>query len=395
MNVLTPEMQAFVRKHENDDIHKLALQASKYPNIDISLAMRQIEGRQVAKQKLPLWYGMEDILYPKHISLEQCSSEATAKYKSTLFSGGVAIDLTGGMGVDISFISKSFEKAICIERDKELTEIVSHNFGVLGLNNISVINTESESYLHSIDEVELIYIDPARRDDTGKKVVMIEDCSPDLIRLDSMLNRKAKSVMIKLSPMLDISQAVKALSHVTDIHVISYNNECKELLLIKNPKSASSMQLFHCVNIRKDGEMEMFTFEREDENIEIPYAVKMEEYLYEPNSSLLKAGAYRVVAKRYDLHKLHPNSHLYTSDELYPDFQGRIFRVNSVTSLNKKELKKHLVAIHQANVAVRNFPMSVDELRKRLKLKDGGNTYIFATTTFDNQKILTLCSKIS
>ncbi len=391
---LTADMKAFVRLHENEDIHSLILQARKYPRIDMNIAIRQIRGRLAAKQKLPLWHENDDILYPEYISLEQCSSQPTALYKLSLFSGDTMIDLTGGLGVDTSFLSHNFRKVVYVERNKALAEITECNFKTLGLNHIEVVVAEAENYIGTIDDrVDLIYIDPARRDDIGKKVVKIEDCSPNLLLLENVLKQKANKVLIKYSPMLDISQAVKELSNISEVHIVSYMNECKELLFVQDRSVENPELTYRCINIKKDGSDDRFVFRREDEHVDISYTPNIGKYLYEPNTSILKAGAYKSIAHRYKLSKLHANSHLYTSDNLVVDFPGRIFEVQDAISMNKQELKKTLTGITHANITVRNFPLTVDDLRKRLKLKDGGSTYIFATTTSDNSKILILCAK--
>ncbi|MFV0538783.1 MAG: THUMP-like domain-containing protein [Dysgonomonas sp.] len=391
--MISGTLNEFVKEHENDDIRVLALRATQYPEIDMQLAIRQITGRRIAKEKKPSWYINENILYPKHLSLEQSSSEKTACYKATLVNGDSMVDLTGGMGVDFSFLAKKFKQAVYVEQQAELTEIAVHNFKELGLTNVIVKNEEALSYLLDTPPIDLIYIDPARRDTVGRKTVGIEDCTPNILELESLLEEKGKQTMIKLSPMLDISLALKSLSNISDVHIISYNNECKELLFIK--KETDIETFYHCVNIQKE-KTDILSFTRDqEEETAISYKPQIGQYLYEPNSSIMKAGAYKYLSTYYNIDKIHPNSHLYTSDSLISDFQGRSFIIENICSLNKKEVKQYLGNIKQANITTRNFPLSVQELRKRTGLKEGGDIYIFATTLADEKKVLIICKKIN
>lgn len=389
---LTRELIHFVREHEKDDVRSLALQAGKYPDIDMELAIRQITGRRIAKVKIPLWYDNENIIYPKHISLEQSSSEQTALYKSALYSGNSIIDLTGGMGVDFSLLSRKFKQATYVEQQQNLAEIALCNFKALGLDNTDVICSDCIEYLKTMPKADMIYIDPARRDNTGRKTIRIEDCTPNILEIENLLEEKADITMIKLSPMLDISLALKSLTNISHIHIISVNNECKELLFIK--EKTAGQTTYHCVNILKD-KTDIFTFSKdEEESGTIAYSSNPDKYLYEPNASILKAGAYKTVAKTYSLNKLHVNSHLYTSDILHENFNGRIFSIVNVLSLNKKDIKGHIHQIKQANITTRNFPLSVQEIRKKTGIKEGGDTYIFATTLADERKVLLVCEKV-
>lgn len=381
----------FVNEHEHDDIHMLALHSNLYPEIDIQQAIQQIKGRKIAKDKIPSWYKNQKIVYPKHLSLEQCSSEQTACYKASLVKGNSMVDLTGGLGVDFSFLSTKFRDAVYVEKQSELTDIAINNFRELGLNNTSVVNADAIEYLEAMPAVDLIYIDPARRDSIGKKVVHIEDCTPNIIEIEHLLDTKAQQTMIKLSPILDITLALRSLSYVTDVYIISSNNECKELLFIKK-KSGDELQ-YHCVNIHKNG-IDDFSFRKvQEEDAAVSYATEPGTYLYEPNSSILKAGSYKYIAEYNELEKLHPNSHLYTSDKLHTDFQGRKFQIEQVCTLGKKDINKYLQGIKHANIATRNFPLSVAEIRKKTKLEDGGDIYIFATTLMNEKKSLLICKK--
>lgn len=387
---LSDELKAFIITHEADDVHSLALQAKQYPDIDMEMAIRQITGRKIAKEKIPSWYANDNIIYPKHLSMEQCSSEQTALFKASLCGGESMADLTGGLGVDCFFLAHGFNNAVYVEQQSELAEIAVHNFKILG-QDIKVVNEDAVSYLSSMPPANLIYIDPARRDSTGRKTVLIEDCTPNILDIESLLEEKSKQVMIKLSPMLDITLAVKSVKSVSDVYIISVNNECKELLFIK--KGNTGKTLYHCVNIQNSN-TDTYTFYKEDEDtISLNYTTKIAKYLYEPNASILKAGAYKSIAKAYSLDKLHPSSHLYTSEILYEDFPGRKFVVDNICSLNKKDMKEYLSDIKQANITTRNFPLSVQEIRKKTGLKDGGDIYIFATTLVDDRKVLLICHK--
>lgn len=391
--ILSSNIKDFIEKHEHDDIYKLALQSKLYPDIDIPFAVSQISGRKIAKEKIPSWYKNQDILYPLHLSIEQSSSEQTALYKASLCEGDTMVDLTGGFGVDFFFISQKFRKAIYVEQQKELAEIVSHNTKVVRSNNTEIINADSVEYLSSMQPVDFIYIDPARRSDSGKKTVRIEDCTPNILEIAGLLEEKSKFTMIKLSPMLDISLALQSLKNISDIHIVSVQNECKELLFVKKRDTLSVVKI-HAVNLQKD-KKDIFSLTLEEEKeTDIIYTSEIKKYLYEPNSSILKGGAYKSIAIAFGIEKFHPSSHLYTSDDLNTDFPGRIFEINNVCSLNKKEIKKYLPYTTQANITTRNFPLSVKEIRKKTGLKEGGESYIFATTLANEKKVLLICKKI-
>lgn len=391
--ILDEQLKQFILDHEQANVHDLALKASKYKNIDFQIAIQQIRGRQIAKLKIPTWYDNKDIIYPKHLSMEQCSSEHTAHFKSSLCEGDSIVDLTGGFGVDLAFLSARFNSATYVEQQEGLCEIAKHNFRTLNLD-IDVINSTSESYLNEMDTVDMIYIDPARRDDIGRKTVRIEDCTPNLVEIEDLLEKKSRKTMIKLSPMLDISLAINTLRNISDVYVISHNNECKELLFIKNNTEATTQIRLHCVNITSN-KVDNFCFTRaEEDELNISYAKELGKHLYEPNSSVLKAGAYKTVSKKFKLLKLHPNSHLYTSDELLENFSGRVFSIDGVCSPEKKSFRKNFGDIKKGNLSTRNFPISTQELGKKLNIKDGGDTYLFGTTMADERKVLIICHKV-
>ena len=390
---LSPETLRFIEENVRADVRSLALQAKKYPQVDMAMAVAQIAGRQIAEAKVPSWYRTEGLLYPKHLSMEQCSSEATAIYKAGLVEGDTFADLTGGFGIDCSFLSRKFKQADYVERQSELCELAEHNFPLLGLK-IGVHNEDGVEYLKQMHPVDVLFLDPARRDGHGGKTVAISDCEPDVSALEDLLVEKAKKVMVKLSPMLDLSLALKALKYVREVHIVSVNNECKELLLILEKSTDSSEIVIHCEQITSTGEHQHYAFTQEQERTsDCPLAAEVGAYLYEPNASILKAGAYRSLTQAYSVKKLHASSHLYTSPYYIEDFPGRRFEVEAVSGFGKKELKTLLQGLEKANLTIRNFPSSVAELRKRLKLKEGGECYLFATTLPDESKALIKCRK--
>ena len=390
---LTTETIRFIEENLRADVRSLALQAKKYPQVDMAMAVVQIAGRQIAEAKVPTWYHTEGLLYPKHLSMEQCSSEATALYKAGLVEGETFADLTGGFGIDCSFLSRKFKQADYVERQSELCELAEHNFPLLGLK-IGVHNEDGVEYLKQMHPVDVLFLDPARRDGHGGKTVAISDCEPDVSALEDLLVKKAKKVMVKLSPMLDLSLALKALKYVREVHIVSVNNECKELLLILEKSTDSLEIVIHCEQITSTGEHQHYAFTQEQERTsDCPLAAEVGAYLYEPNASILKAGAYRSLTQIYGVKKLHASSHLYTSPYYIEDFPGRRFQVEAVSSFGKKELKTLLQGLEKANLTIRNFPSSVAELRKRLKLKEGGECYLFATTLSDESKVIIKCRK--
>ena len=395
---ISPETLRFIEENLKADVRSLALQAKKYPQVDMAMAVVQIAGRQIAEAKLPSWYRTGGLLYPKHLSMEQCSSEVTAIYKASLLQGETFADLTGGFGIDCSFLSRKFKKADYVERQAELCELARHNFPLLGLE-IDVHNEDGVEYLKRMQPVDCLFLDPARRDGHGGKTVAISDCEPDVSALEDLLVEKAKTVMVKLSPMLDLSLALRDLKYVREIHVVSTDNECKELLLILQKCPISSQVSIYCINALGASNgcriYQEYTFTQEQERTsDCLLAKEVGAYLYEPNASILKAGAYRSLTQAYPVEKLHVSSHLYTSSHFIEDFPGRRFQVKAVSGFGKKELKTFLQGMEKANITIRNFPSSVADLRKRLKLKEGGEDYIFATTLADESKILIKCKKV-
>ena len=390
---LSAETIQFIKAHAKEDVRTLALQAGKFPTVDMAEAVVQIAGRQMAEAKLPTWAQNEDVWYPRHLSMEQCSSEVTALYKASLVKGDSLVDLTGGLGIDCSYMAQSFVRADYVERQEVLCELALHNFKVLGRKHIQVHHQDGVAYLQQMAPVDCIFLDPARRDGHGGKTVAISDCEPNVEELEPVLISKAKQVWVKLSPMLDLTLALRALSSVQEVHIVSVNNECKELLLLLQKEGEGPVRV-HCEHItsQKVHQHDVFTFQEEKETV-AKFTSSVGHFLYEPNASLLKAGAYKLLTQRYPVQKLHVSSHLYTSDERVDDFPGRIFEVLTCSGFGKKELRTALQGVDKANLTIRNFPSSVADLRKRLKIKEGGDIYLFATTLSDEQKVLIKCKK--
>jgi hypothetical protein len=384
----------FIRAHAEADVRQLALQGTKNPEVDLTFALEQIAGRQKAKTKLPTWATVDDIVYPPHLSMEQCSSEQTARYKASIAGkGALVVDLTAGFGVDMAFISKNYQKAVHVERQASLCAISSQNYQHLGLNHIEVVCADGVDYLHQLDHADLIFLDPARRDNHGARTYGIADCTPNILELRDELLRKADRVMLKLSPMLDWRKAVEDLGNVSEVHIISVDNECKELLIVLEVKGEEREYTVHCVNLLSNGGKKEFVFCHKDISLTSHPSALPSSFLLEPNASIMKAGCFAALEQRFGIQQLDKNSHLFVSDTDISDFPGRRFVIEKTTSMNKRELKAALAGIERANITVRNFPMSVAELRKRLKLKDGGDCYLFATTIADNQHLLFLCRK--
>ena len=385
----------FIREHAEADVRQLALQGTKNPEVNLTFALEQIAGRQKAKTKLPTWAATDGIIYPPHLSMEQCSSEQTARYKANIAGkGALMVDLTAGYGVDMAFVSPNYRRAIHVEQQASLCAISSENFKLLGLNHIEVVCADGVDYLHQLDHADLIFLDPARRDDHGARTYGIADCTPNVLELRDELLQKADRVMLKLSPMLDWRKAVEDLGNVNEVHIVSVDNECKELLLILS-KEEKPLKLF-CVNNDQvfEGDQGDWLNERSIAEIRVPVPMSSQAYLFEPNASIMKAGCFALLEQRFKVAQVDKNSHLFVSDSDISNFPGRRFIIEKTTSMNKRELKAALAGIDKANITVRNFPMSVAELRKRLKLKEGGDLYLFATTIAGHQHQLFLCRKI-
>lgn len=398
MAELSPETLQFIRAHRTEDVRTLALQARKYPQVDMAAAVVQIAGWQIAEKKVPLWAQTEGIRYPAHLSMEQCSSEITARYKASWLRGDTMADLTGGLGVDCSFLARNFQRVDYVERQEVLCELARHNFPLLGLPQVTVHEADGVDYLQQMEPVDCLFLDPARRNSQGGKTVAIADCEPDVQKLEPLLVEKGRTVVVKLSPMLDIFSSLRELKYIRQIHVVAVNNECKELLVVlqkpeKSASEASGEVWISCEQAVNNFLTEPFVFTyAQEKEARCPLAEEVGNYLYEPGAALLKAGPYRLLGARFGLQKLHVNSHLYTSEALV-DFPGRRFRVLEVSGFGKKELKQLLQGVDKANLTVRNFPASVAELRKKWKLKEGGDVYLFATTLEGDRHVVIKCVK--
>lgn len=422
----------FVRQHADDDVRQLAFRGSKDPEVDLTAALEQIQGRQTALRKLPSWAACEGLHYPPHLSMEQCSSEQSARYKAAVLQAWLTaassssqlvasaeslfVDLTGGFGVDFSFLARGFKQAVYVERQSHLCQLARHNFQHLGLADARVEEADAAEFLQQLSHAAAIFLDPARRDAQGSRTYGIADCTPDVLTLRDELLDKADVVLLKLSPMLDWRKTVADLGAdcVREVHIVSVGGECKELLVLLS-RQGSGLKLF-CVNDEEVLEMpaddqvqptalegfsavpgaldgstpHTMTSETSTPNTMTPEAFA---YLYEPNASVMKAGCFRFLSQRFGVVQVAPNSHLFLSQQPVAQFPGRSFRIVATTSMNKKELKQALAGIRQANITIRNFPLSVAQLRQRLKLADGGSHYLFATTWADGSHRLLICER--
>ena len=384
----------------NIPVSQLALQLAGRKDIDVPHVLRQVEGWQRLRHKVPSWTEVEGLEYPQRLALEQCSGEAAARFKAEMVErllkdddkqGGRSLsmaDLTGGLGVDFSFLAPLFNEATYVERQEELCRLARHNFPLLGLQNARIVCADAKDYLRQMQPVDLIFLDPARRDGAGRKTVRMEDCEPDVCHLLPLLLQKAHHIVLKLSPMLDIAAALEALGCVGQVGVVSAGGECKDLVLLLSANAASPV-----ITVSEGTEKFVFTPQQEAEATPL-YATECGIYLYEPGPALLKAGCFKLIATRFGLQKLHPHSHLYTGDIYLPHFPGRSFRVEKVFSFGKQDLKQLRSQIASANITVRNFPTTVDKLRAKLKLHDGGNHYLFATTLHNQSHVLILCETL-
>lgn len=393
MELTTSHIQ-FIKEHATDDLARLLLSAAKYPGMDIPFLVDQIAARRQIREKLPSWYENGQLVFPAKVAAEQCSSEQTATYKQGLIGEGWTVcDLTGGLGIDSYFLSRKAKHLTYIERFPAYCEAAEHNFSVLGADNITVMNADAAQAVDRLPEADAFYIDPARRGASDKRMFALQDCEPDLVALLPKLLKRSPRVIAKLSPMADIQKTLALLPGTVAIHVLSVKNECKELLFVVERETDGRGPSIRCINFGPDGRQSFsFTLEEERNAVSVP-ARQVGAYLYEPNASVLKAGAFKQIAVRTGVEKLQVSSHLYTSDGWVPDFPGRSFRVDEVLPFTGKLCKGLSKSIPRANITVRNFPLSVEELRKRTKIADGGPIYLFATTLADGGKVLVRCSK--
>ena len=383
----------FILAHQNDDVNKLVLKKRTDIEIDYDFAFKQIAGRQRVKHKLPSFYSNKELIYPPQLNIEQCSSESTALYKKSLCEGISMADLTGGFGIDFYYLSNNYREAFYIEQNTELCEIANHNFKILGSRNHKIINKKAEDAIDNLPELDLVYIDPARRNKTGSKTVFISDCEPDISILREAILQKSRMLMVKLSPMLDISSAIKILKNVHEVHIISVANECKEILLILKKEKVDRIK-FKAVNIVNNNKTDVFEFFKEDESAcRIFNSQEIQHFLYEPNSSILKSGAFKSICLQFNLLKLHNNTHLYTSNNLVSDFQGRIFEVVDLVGNSKKVMIEIKIKYPKANISTRNYPLKPEELKRKLGIDDGGDIFIFACTIEKDLKVLIICRK--
>ena len=384
-----------IQELRKENISRLALRLAGHP--DAAFLLRQVEGWQRLSAKVPSWAAVEELHYPHRLALEQCSGEAAARYKAELvgrlFPDGAECmaDLTGGLGVDFSFVAPRFKRAAYVERQEELCNLAINNFPLLGIHHALVHNMDGIEYLHHMQAVDLLFLDPARRDSAGRKTVLLEDCEPNVVELLPLLLEKSRVCILKLSTMLDLHQALASLKCVAEVHVFAERGECKDLLLVlrKDCNNSDVAPVIYCAD-----DTHRFVFTEDEEAKATPtYTETLGAYLYEPSAAVLKAGAFKSLVQRFDLKKLHPNSHLYTSDRLHADFPGRVFTVERSCGFSKRELKAFCADTKQANLTVRNFPATVADLRKRLKLREGGSDYWFATTLADESHCLIACRK--
>lgn len=394
----------FIREYRERDIRQLALQANRFPDVDMPYALDQIQGWQIARRKLPKWAACDGVIFPPHLSMEQCSSEPTAQYKLNLAMewaervghASSMTDLTGGFGVDFSFTSCAFAAATYVERNEQLCHIVEHNLPLLGLNNATVVCADAVEYLSTVEPQTMLFLDPARRDEHGAKTVMLADCTPDVVQLLPKLLEKSRFTMLKLSPMLDWHKAVDDLQGtVREVHIVSVGGECKELLLVLSTVVESELKVY-CADLSTASDTSslfVYTPGFSAPVVNSKLKTQNSKFVHEPNASIMKAGCFDELAAAYGVSPVSRNSHLFLSDEPVEDFPGRSFVVERVTTMNKGELRKALVGIEKANIATRNFPLTVAELRKRLKIKDGGDVYIFATTTAEGEHLLLISRK--
>lgn len=389
-DILNTGIQNFINENLNTDISSLLLKYPQIDAVDTKLIAEQIQAKLKSKQKLPTWFKAAQIYYPNKLNIEQTSSEKTAIYKSNLLTGERLLDLTGGFGVDSFYFAKVFKKVIHCEINPELSAIAKHNFHILEQRNIECLSVDGIEFLKHPDlHLDCIYLDPSRRDQSKKKVFLLQDCTPDITEVHHDLLRKANTVLVKVSPLVDITKAIQDVTQISEIHIVAVDNQVKELLFLINMNSGDTR--IKAVNIKNEA-TETFSFDYTEESQATAIYSPVKAYLYEPNASILKSGGFHMVSKRYALNKLHPSTHLYSSDTLI-DFPGRRFIVKHIIPYNKQGVKI-LKGYTKANISIRNFPQTVETLRNKLKIQDGGTDYIFFTTDQENQKIAIITEKI-
>ncbi len=398
MNINEPTQQ-YIAAHSEDDVARLALHPSKDPQVDMAVALQQIAGRQKAKEKLPDWYATEVILYPKKLSMEQCSSSQTAEYKASLVGGDSFADFSGGFGVDTVALARKFGKGWYVEPQEELCELFQHNCKVLDINNVNIINGTMEDNHAAIGPVDTIYLDPSRRDTHGRRVVSLADCTPNLPEWKSALLERCNILMVKLSPMIDIFQTLRDLPETFAVHVIAVEGECKEVVFllsrdnfpvndIHRRDAINRVPTIVAVDIGKNAISRVETTLETERSTPPRIATELGAYLYEPNAAVMKAGIFNALSQQFKIEKLAKNTNLFTADELHEDFPGRVFRIEAVHEFHPRKTTKELSHLSNASIAVRNFPLSAEELRKTLKIKNGNTCYLFGCTLWDGKKII-------
>ncbi len=388
-SLLQPEIQDFINKNLNEDSTKLALKKNPFPEVNYSVLINQIIAKKKAKEKLPTWFLLENIIYPEKISIEQTSSETTAKYKASLVSGEKLLDCTGGFGIDDYYFSKHFKSVIHCELNPDLSQIVKHNFEVLKATNIDCFHGDSTEVLEQLNErFDCIYIDPSRRNDAKGKVFMLADCLPNVVDLQDFYFQFTNTILIKTAPILDLHAGLLELKNVAQIHIVAVDNEVKELLW-KIEKNFNESPEIIAINLEK--EKQTITKIKSSKSYFASYSLP-KKYLYEPNASLMKSGGFEAVSELFAIGKLHQHSHLYTSDELI-DFPGRKFQIDVIIPFQKKEISQFIQG-KKMNVSTRNFPIKPEEIKKKYKILDGGIIFSFFTTNLNNEKIVLLCTKL-
>lgn len=410
----TPQTLAFIKENAKSNPNNAALKASRNAGIDVTFAVNQIAGKQIAQQKLPKWASCEEIIYPAHISMEQCSSQATAQYKANIAqkllselneenTSNTLVDLTGGFGVDCAIMAEVFDSTICIEQQSDLSAISQHNMRALGLSKVTCYNNNSLEALNQISSATMIYIDPARRNNQGSRTYAIEDCTPNVLSIKDQLLKKAQIVIIKLSPMLDWHKTVNDFGgNVAQVHIVAHHNECKELLIVLSKSQHTKLPIY-CVNDNQltvieaayDTSKNQVSIlsgldgkSKENKTLDVQKWREWSRYVYEPNAAIMKAGCLKFLEEKYGIKQIEPNSHIGVAEKHYANFPGKIWKIENICSLNKKEIKKALADITHANIVTRNFPMSAETLKKRLKIQDGGNIRLIATTDSNKNHVI-------
>ena len=399
MNINSPTLQ-YISAHASDDVAQLALHPSKDPQVDMAAALQQIAGRQKAKEKLPEWYATEGILYPKKVSMEQCSSSQTAEYKASLVEGKSFADFSGGFGVDTVAFAKKFAKGWYVEPQEELCELFQHNCKVLDINNVDIINGTMEDNLASIEHLDMIYLDPSRRDTHGRRVVSLTDCTPNLLEWKSALLERCNILMVKMSPMIDIFQTLRDLPETYAVHVVAVEGECKEVLFLLSRRDApwhvsTTSPTILAVDINKTTTSCVETTLETERTTPPHIATELGTFLYEPNAAVMKAGIFNALSEQFQIAKLAKNTNLFTSNELHENFPGRVFTIEAVHEFHPRKTAKELSHLESASIAVRNFPLTAEELRKTLRIKDGNKCYLFGCTLWDGRKVVVVGDKLA